>query len=161
VNNISSLQKVLFKIKKWKKKQKEIVLTNGCFDLLHPGHKYLFRQAKKKNQKLIVLINSDTSVRNLKGNKRPIENQTLRKKKIDRIKYVDFSIIFAEKTPLKLIKLIKPNIIVKGEDYKNKNISGANYIKKYGGKVKLVKLYGSYSTTKKIKQKKYDKKINI
>ena len=161
MNNISRLRKVLSKIKKWKKNKKEIVLTNGCFDLLHAGHKYLFRRAKKKNQKLIVLINSDKSVKNLKGNKRPIENQILRKKKIDRIKYVDFSIIFTEKTPLKLIKLIKPNIIMKGEDYKNKNISGANYIKKYGGKVKLVKLYGSYSTTKKIKQIKHDKKINI
>ena len=161
MNNISRLRKVLSKIKKWKKNKKEIVLTNGCFDLLHAGHKYLFRRAKKKNQKLIVLINSDKSVKNLKGNKRPIENQILRKKKIDRIKYVDFSIIFTEKTPLKLIKLIKPNIIMKGEDYKNKNISGANYIKKYGGKVKLVKLYGSYSTTKKIKQIEHDKKINI
>ena len=161
MNNLTSLRKVLSKIKKWKKNKKEIVLTNGCFDLLHAGHKYLFRRAKKKNQKLIVLINSDKSVKNLKGNKRPIENQILRKKKIDRIKYVDFSIIFTEKTPLKLIKLIKPNIIMKGEDYKNKNISGANYIKKYGGKVKLDKLYGSYSTTKKIKQIEHDKKINI
>ena len=113
----------------------------------------------QKNQKLIVLINSDKSVKNLK--KQETYRKPNIKKKIDRIKYVDFSIIFAEKTPLKLIKLIKPNIIVKGEDYKNKNISGANYIKKYGGKVKLVKLYGSYSTTKKIKQIKYDKKINI
>ena len=143
----------LQKIKVWKKDKKKIVVTNGCFDLLHPGHKYLFRKSKKKNHKLVVLINSDLSVKKLKGKNRPIQNEKIRKKKVDLSKFVNLSIIFREKTPLKLIKKIKPDYIVKGADYKNKKISGSGYIKNYGGKIKIIELYKKYSTTNIIKNK--------
>ena len=81
MNKIKNFKLNLTKIKNWKKKGKKIVVTNGCFDLLHPGHKYLLKKSKKRNEKLVVLINSDKSTRSIKGNKRPIDNQFLRKKK--------------------------------------------------------------------------------
>ena len=152
MNNISRLRKVLSKIKKWKKNKKEIVLTNGCFDLLHAGHKYLFRQAKKKNQKLIVLINSDKSVKNLKGNKRPIENQIIRTKNLLDLKYVDDVYIFEESTPLKMIKSICPDVLVKGADYNIHEIVGAKFVLANGGKVRTIPLTPGFSTTKLIEK---------
>ena len=154
MNKIKNFKLNLTKIKNWKKKRKKIVVTNGCFDLLHPGHKYLLKKSKRRNEKLVVLINSDKSTRSIKGNKRPIDNQFLRKKKIDKIKDVDISIIFNQKTPLNMIKKIKPNIIVKGEDYKNKRVSGLNFIKKFNGRLRLIKIYKNYSTSKIIKKRK-------
>ena len=114
----------------------------------------MLKKSKRRNEKLVVLINSDKSTRNIKGIKRPIDNQFLRKKKIDQIKCVDISIIFNQRTPLEMIKKIKPNIIVKGEDYKNKRVSGLNFIKKFNGLLRLIKIYKNYSTTKIIKKRK-------
>lgn len=154
---ISIIQKK--KIKLWKKKNYSIGVANGCFDLLHRGHIHLFQQAKKKCNKLIVLLNSDKSVKLNKGSDRPIEKSSTRKKKILKNKNVDEVILFNEKTPLKIIKKIKPNFIFKGKDYKRRNVSGYNFIKTYGGKVVLLKLFKNYSTTLILK-KKNDKKIN-
>ena len=117
------------KIKLWKKKNYSIGVANGCFDLLHRGHIHLLRQAKKKCKKLILLLNSDKSVKMNKGLDRPIENSLIRKKKILRTKYTDEIIIFEEKTPLKLIKKIKPDIIFKGKDYKKKMYRDINLSK--------------------------------
>ena len=154
MKKIINLKKLSQKIKIFKKNKKRVVLCHGAFDLLHPGHKYLLKKSKRRNEKLVVLINSDKSTRNIKGIKRPIDNQFLRKKKIDQIKCVDISIIFNQRTPLEMIKKIKPNIIVKGEDYKNKRVSGLNFIKKFNGRLRLIKIYKNYSTTKIIKKRK-------
>jgi|TARA_B100000959_G_scaffold238377_1_gene258282 D-beta-D-heptose 7-phosphate kinase/D-beta-D-heptose 1-phosphate adenosyltransferase len=142
--------KYISKIKNWKKKN-IIGVTNGCFDLLHKGHIYSLKQCKKHCDKLIVLLNSDKSVKKLKGIGRPIDNQKLRKKKILGTKLVDYVIIFNELTPYKVIKSLKPNYLFKGSDYKNKKIIGKNYVKSYGGKIKILKNLKSISTTKLIK----------
>ena len=138
------------KINKWKKKFK-IGVTNGCFDLLHKGHTFSLKQCNKYCDKLIVLLNSDKSVKKLKGINRPIENEKLRKKKLLKSKLVDHVIIFNETNPLKIIKRIKPDFLFKGSDYRNKKIIGNKYVKSYGGKVKILKNLKGISTTKILK----------
>ena len=121
--------------------------------MLHKGHLHLIKKSKKKCDKLLILLNSDKSVKKIKGSGRPIENEKKRKRKLSKLKEVSGVLIFRETTPLKLIKSIRPNYIFKGSDYKNKRISGQNYIKKYGGKVVLIKILKNFSTTKIIDQK--------
>ena len=114
----------------WKKFNKTIVFTNGCFDLLHKGHKDFLLKASKFGNKLIVGVNSDSSVKQIKGESRPIENQYIREKKLLSLKYVDAVFIFEEHTPLNLIKKICPDVLVKGADYKVDEIIGANFVLK-------------------------------
>ena len=133
-NKIYSLNELLNKLTKLRINKKKIVFTNGCFDLLHPGHLKILNESKEKGDILIVGLNSDKSVKNLKGKKRPIINQLDRANILSSLNVVDYVVIFDEKTPLNIIKSIKPDIITKGSDYKNKNIVGSNYIKKRGGK---------------------------
>ena len=109
------------KIKKWKKRY-IIGVSNGCFDLLHKGHLHSLRQSKKFCDKLIILLNSDNSVKKLKGTGRPIQNAQLRKRNLLKSKYVDYVIIFNDLTPFKLIKKLKPDYLFKGSDYMNKKI---------------------------------------
>ena len=131
---------------------KTIVFTNGCFDLLHKGHTDLLLKASKYGDKLIVGINSDKSVKKIKGEKRPIENQNNRKKKLLELEFVDDVHIFEESTPLKLIKSICPDVLVKGEDYIAHEIVGANFVYNKGGKVKTIPLTPGFSTTKAIEK---------
>ncbi len=141
------------KLLTWKKKGLSIGVCNGCFDLLHKGHLHLIRNSKKRCDKLLILLNSDKSVKKIKGKERPIENEKKRKSKLIKFKEISDVMIFKESTPLKIIKDIKPDYIFKGSDYKNKRISGQNYIKKYGGKTILIKILKNYSTTNIINQK--------
>lgn len=134
------------------KKKYKLGLTNGCFDLLHKGHIFSLKQAKKFCYKLIVLLNSDQSIKKLKGKSRPIQKQNLRKKKLLNLKYVDEVIIFNSTSPLKLIKKISPNVIFKGSDYKNKKIIGSEFIRSKGGKVIILKNLKNISTTKLLKK---------
>ena len=136
-----------------KKIQKKIIFSNGCFDLLHKGHIDLLAKARSLGDVLIVGLNSDVSVKALKGDKRPIQNQKVRFNNLLKLNSVDLIIIFEEETPLKLIKKIQPNIIVKGQDYKVKHVVGYNTIKSWGGEVVLVPLTKGYSTTSIIKKK--------
>lgn len=129
------------------KKKFKVGLTNGCFDFLHKGHIYFLKQAKKYCFELIVLLNSDSSVRKLKGHQRPLDNQKKRKNKLLKTGYVDKVIIFNSLTPLKNIKKIRPNVLFKGIEYKNKKISGKNFVKSYGGKVILLKKIKNISTS--------------
>jgi rfaE bifunctional protein nucleotidyltransferase chain/domain len=145
------IDKKLKKIDIWKNKGLKIGVANGCFDLLHKGHKYLLKKSKQQSDKLIVLLNSDNSIQKIKGPDRPIEREIVRKKKLLKLGYVDDVIVFNKKTPLSIIKKIKPDFIFKGSDYIKKNIIGYNFIKKYGGKVKIIKLFKNYSTTNLIK----------
>lgn len=141
----------------WKKKKLSIGVCNGCFDLLHKGHLHLIKESKKKCDKLIILLNSNKSVKKIKGKKRPVDGEKIRKIKLMKLKEVSDVLIFRETTPFNLIKKIKPDYIFKGSDYKNKKISGHNFIKTYGGKLIIIKILNNYSTTKIIK-KMNDKK---
>ena len=138
--------------RKWKSLGYKIVFTNGCFDLLHQGHLDILASAAKLGDRLIVGLNSDKSVKNLKGENRPIEKETIRKSKLIQLKYVDSVYIFDEKTPLKLIQKIKPDVLVKGGDYKKDEIVGNVEISNWGGSVKIIPLTPGYSTTEIIKK---------
>ena len=138
-------------IKLLKERQKKIVFTNGCFDLLHKGHIDLLNKASSYGDILIVGLNSDSSVKILKGQDRPIENEIIRSKKLLEISNVDFVIIFNSETPKDLIIKIMPDVLVKGGDYDKENIVGCNEVISSGGKVKIVPLTKGFSTTSIIK----------
>ena len=124
-----------------------IVFTNGCFDVLHPGHFRLLKEAKTHGDRLIVGINSDESVRRIKGNDRPIFNQNQRKEMLLSIESVDEVRIFDEATPEQLIREIDPDVLVKGGDWKGEEIIGADFVRKKGGKVVTVPLIDGISTS--------------
>lgn len=131
---------------------KTIVFTNGCFDLLHKGHTDLLFRASQYGDILIVGINSDKSVKKIKGEERPVEDQNARKKKLLDLKYVDDVCIFEESTPLKMIRSIRPDVLVKGADYNVDEIVGAKFVINRGGKVKTIPLTPGFSTTKSIEK---------
>ena len=124
-----------------------IVLTNGCLDLLHIGHIELLKFAKSLGNYLIVAINSDDSVKRLKGLSRPINNEITRKTILESIKYVDEVVIFNEDTPLEVIKKLQPNIIVKGGDYKKEDVVGYEFEKLGLLEIKLFNYIPNNSTT--------------
>ena len=134
-------------ISEYKNKGLSIVFTNGCFDLLHSGHLDLLRRASEFGDKLIVGLNSDVSVKKLKGRSRPIENESVRSNNLLDKGFVDDVIIFNEITPKKLIEQIIPNVLVKGGDYKKEEIVGYNNVTKNGGVVRIVPLTPGFSTT--------------
>ena len=129
-------------------REQVIVFTNGCFDIIHSGHLDLLKEAKSYGDKLIVGLNSDKSVSKLKGPERPIIGQSERKKILSALKFVDEVIIFNEENPLKLIKKLKPSILVKGADYTEKQVVGGAFVESYGGEIKLVKLTKGKSSSK-------------
>ena len=140
------------KLKEWKHSKKTIVFTNGCFDLLHKGHIDLLTVASKYGDKLVVGINSDESVKKLKGEDRPVEDQKTRKKNLLNLKYVNDVYVFEESTPLNIIKSICPDVLVKGADYTVLKIVGAKFVLSNGGKVRTVPLTPGFSTTKSIEK---------
>ena len=129
-------------------KEQVIVFTNGCFDIIHSGHLDLLKEAKSYGDKLIVGLNSDKSISKLKGPERPIIGQSERKKILSALKFVDEVIIFNEENPLKLIKKLKPSILVKGADYTKEQVVGGEFVESYGGEIKLVKLTKGKSSSK-------------
>ena len=131
---------------------KKIVFTNGCFDLLHKGHEDLIKTSNSFGDKLIIGLNSDESVKRLKGMGRPIQNEIDRKKALIDTGYVEKVYIFNDDTPLDLILLIKPDILVKGGDYTPKEIVGYEEVISSGGEIKIVPLTPGYSTTSLIKK---------
>lgn len=144
-----------FLINELKRRQamnEKIGFTNGCFDILHAGHVTYLEQAKNKVDFLIVGLNSDSSVRKLKGANRPIINEIDRARVLCSLQSVDAVIIFSHETPINLINIIKPNLLIKGNDYSVSEVVGHKEIKKWGGKVELVPLLQGRSTTKIIKK---------
>jgi rfaE bifunctional protein nucleotidyltransferase chain/domain len=129
-----------------------IIFTNGCFDLLHIGHIELLKYAKSLGDYLVVGINSDKSVKKLKGSLRPINDQLTRKMILESIRYIDEVIIFDEDTPLQIIKQIQPNIIVKGGDYKKKDVVGYEFEKLGLLEVKIFDYVANNSTTEIIER---------
>mgnify|MGYP001258744708 FL=1 len=140
-------KELMSKVSKLRLKNKKVVFTNGCFDILHLGHQTYLNQSKALGDFLIVAINSDESVKSLKGDDRPINNQELRSKNLLNLDCVDEVVVFSEKTPLKLIEFLLPDVLTKGGDYNHKNIVGSNIVEKNGGKVILLPYLKGYSTT--------------
>ncbi|MFI3256643.1 MAG: bifunctional D-glycero-beta-D-manno-heptose-7-phosphate kinase/D-glycero-beta-D-manno-heptose 1-phosphate adenylyltransferase HldE [Psittacicella sp.] len=139
-------------IKNAKDKGEKIVMTNGCFDIIHSGHLNYLKEAKSLGDRLIVAINSDSSVKRLKGEKRPINKSQERLEMIASLKSVDWVIEFDELTPENIINELKPDILVKGGDYTIDTIVGANFILNNGGEVKVLKFKDGFSTTKLIEK---------
>ncbi len=144
IKTLKGLKKIVSGLKK---EGKAIVFTNGCFDLLHYGHVKYLEDAKKKGDILIVAVNSDASVRKIKGDKRPIVNEGDRQGIIAALESVDYVILFKEETPLELIAKLKPDILVKGADWNRDNIVGGNLVLSSGGRVSTIKLLKGRSTT--------------
>jgi len=133
--------------KKIHKKNKKIVFTNGCFDIIHSGHIKYLQEAKKLGDYLVVGLNSDSSVKKLKGQNRPINEDRDRATVLNALVPVDFVVIFHQQTPYELIKLIKPDILVKGGDWQPKDIVGSDIVLANGGKVKSLNFVEGKSTT--------------
>ena len=132
---------------KYRKENFKLVFTNGCFDLLHKCHIDLLLNAAAFGDKLFVGLNSDKSVKKLKGDSRPIQNEKNRAQKLLELKYVNHVIIFEDLTPKKLIHIISPDVLVKGGDYKTNEIVGAKHVISSGGVVRIIPLTPGFSTT--------------
>ncbi len=128
-NKILSTEELIKAVEKLKKENKKIVFTNGCFDLLHIGHVSLFQKARTLGDVLIVAINSDSSLAQLKGPKRPLVPQTDRAQLLSALTCVDYVVVFNEQTPYELLSKLKPDILVKGGDYKIEDIVGKEFVK--------------------------------
>ncbi|WP_256010804.1 D-glycero-beta-D-manno-heptose 1-phosphate adenylyltransferase [Desertivirga xinjiangensis] len=142
--SISNLQKLL---NIWRLKDQKIVFTNGCFDLLHPGHIDYLAKAADMGNKLVIGLNTDKSTSALKGPNRPITDERSRSQILASFFFVDAVVLFDEPTPLNLITSIKPDILVKGADYSIDQIVGADFVLANGGEVKTITYLEGYSTT--------------
>jgi rfaE bifunctional protein nucleotidyltransferase chain/domain len=149
---IKSLSRLVNEIACLQAKGKKIVFTNGCFDLLHYGHVQYLEAAKRCGDLLVVGVNSDASVKKIKGPKRPIVSQRYRVRVIAALECVDYVVVFGQDNPLTLIKKIKPDVLVKGADWKEKKIIGADFIKALGGRVSTIRFQKGFSTTNLIKK---------
>ena len=134
-------------IEEQKKLGKKIVFTNGCFDILHVGHLTYMNEAKRQGDILIVGVNSDESVKRLKGPTRPINSEIDRAEMLSGLKAVDFTVIFAEDTPMEIIDELKPSIHVKGGDYKKEDLPETAVVEKHGGEVRILNFVEGKSTT--------------
>ena len=144
---IASLSNLRRKIKRLKQAGKRIVFTNGCFDILHYGHIKYLQDAKAKGDYLVVAVNSDASIKKIKSKNRPVIGQSDRLRTIAALASVDFVVLFNEDNPLKVIKALVPDILIKGADWNKKSIVGADFVTGYGGKVLTVNLVKGRSTS--------------
>jgi len=140
-------EQLLEQVKQWKRQKLTVGFTNGCFDIIHPGHVMLLKQAREKCDRLIVALNTDRSIKALKGEQRPINNLQSRSQVMAALRYVDAVVAFDEDTPFNLINLFKPDVLVKGADYENKEVVGRDIVELNGGKVILADLQDGFSTT--------------
>jgi D-beta-D-heptose 7-phosphate kinase/D-beta-D-heptose 1-phosphate adenosyltransferase len=144
IKSLKELKKIIATLKA---KGKRIVFTNGCFDLLHYGHVKYLKQAKRKGDILVVAVNSDASVKRIKGDKKPIVKEWDRLGVIAALESVDYVVRFNEETPLNTIKMLRPDILVKGSDWLRNRIVGSDFVQGYKGKVVTIKLVSGRSTT--------------
>ena len=136
----------------WRRQGRRVGFTNGCFDLLHPGHVSLIAQARRNCDSLIVGLNSDASVARLKGHDRPVQNEKSRAAVLASLGDVDAVVVFGEDTPLQLLRALKPDVLVKGADYTVDQVVGAEDVKGWGGAVVLADLLDGHSTTATIQR---------
>lgn len=154
---MSTLDRMLSKVKNWeeakevrkswKTASEKVVFTNGCFDLLHYGHLHYLAQARDLGDRLIIGLNSDASVSRLKGNHRPIKDQNSRQMQLAALEFVDLVVEFEQDTPLELIQLLQPDVLVKGGDYQMETIVGHKVVLEQGGSVQTLSFIDGYSTT--------------
>lgn len=144
IHSLSSLEKL---VQQWHREKKKIVFTNGCFDLVHPGHLDYLSKAADLGDVLIVGLNTDASVNRLKGSDRPIVDENGRAFLIASFRFVDAVVLFDEPTPYKLIQLVQPDVLVKGKDYKAEEVVGYDIVTARGGTVQTLDLVAGYSTT--------------
>lgn len=147
-SKIYEADQLVKKVGSWKKKGEKIVFTNGCFDILHAGHIKYLEAAAQKGDRLIVAVNSDESVTKLKGPDRPINVLASRLYLVASLQSVDAVCAFTEDTPINVIGLLKPDVLVKGGDYKIDDIVGAKEVISFGGQVEVIPFIEGYSTTK-------------
>lgn len=138
--------------KKLRRQRRRIVFTNGVFDILHRGHVTYLARARSFGDVLVVGLNSDDSVRRLKGRRRPLQPQADRAAILSALEAVDYVIVFGEDTPDKLIRELRPDVLVKGADYKISEIVGAEFVKANGGEVKRVRLTPGRSSSELLKK---------
>lgn len=151
---LKTLRSIQPSLQACRKMKKKIVFTNGCFDILHVGHVQYLRRARSLGGCLVVAINSDASVRRLKGPERPVNHERDRAEVLAALECVDFVLVFSEPTPLQVIRALTPDILCKGGDWKKKDIVGSDWVESHGGKVfslPFVKGYSTTSTLQKIK----------
>lgn len=146
-DKIATLATALDRIAAWREAGLAIGFTNGCFDLIHPGHVSLLGQARAACDRLVVGLNSDASVRLLKGENRPIQSEAARAQVLASLAAVDLVVIFSEETPIRLIEAIRPDVLVKGADYRRDQVVGADIVEAHGGKVVLADVLPGHSTT--------------
>ncbi|MEA5099792.1 MAG: D-glycero-beta-D-manno-heptose 1-phosphate adenylyltransferase [Bacteroidales bacterium] len=146
-NKIISFDNIQKQVLKWREENKKIVFTNGCFDIIHRGHVDYLSKAKDLGDKLIIGLNTDLSVRNIKGNTRPIQDEQSRAIILAAMQFVDAIVFFSEPTPYTLIKEIQPDILVKGADYKKEDIIGYDIVSQRGGTVETIEFIEGYSTS--------------
>ncbi|MCK9594685.1 MAG: D-glycero-beta-D-manno-heptose 1-phosphate adenylyltransferase [Candidatus Omnitrophica bacterium] len=144
---VKSLRRLAKEVSRLRRQGKKVVFTNGCFDLLHYGHLKYLESARSAGDILVVGVNSDASVKRLKGPKRPIVGQKYRVRLIAGLECVDYAVVFGQDTPLEVIKTVKPDILVKGADWKRSQIVGGDFVAKNGGKVLTIKFEKGLSTT--------------
>jgi D-glycero-beta-D-manno-heptose 1-phosphate adenylyltransferase len=147
MNKILGRTELKEKLEALRRDDKEIAFTNGCFDILHVGHVRYLREAKKTADILVLALNSDSSVRSIKGEKRPLVPEQERAEVLAALEFIDFVTIFPELTPLELINYLKPDILVKGGDWPEDKVVGREEVKKWGGRVIIVPEIAGKSTT--------------
>lgn len=135
------------RVMEWRRQGLKVGFTNGCFDLLHPGHVSLLRQARAACDRLVVGLNSDASVKRLKGNDRPVQSENARAAVMASLSPVDLVVIFGEDTPLALIEALRPDVLIKGADYTRAQVVGGDFVEGYGGRVVLADVVATFSTT--------------
>jgi len=132
---------------RWRAQNRKMVFTNGCFDLIHPGHLRYLQQARAQGDLLVVGLNTDSSVRKIKGEKRPVIPGKDRAEILCALRFVDYVVFFNEDTPAKLIRALEPDVLIKGADWEMDKIVGADLVLKKGGVVKQIKFAKGYSTS--------------
>lgn len=147
---IVTVDEAVERVTLWRARRERVGFTNGCFDLIHPGHISLISQARAACDRLIVGLNSDASVRRLKGETRPVQNETARAIVLASLAHVDLVVVFGEDTPIELIQAIRPDVLVKGADYTVDKVVGADFVRSYGGRVVLAELVPGQSTTRTV-----------
>ena len=153
-SKIFQLNDLLKRIGFWRMLGDKIVFTNGCFDILHQGHVHLLASCTEMGQRLVIGLNSDASVKRLKGHNRPVNDAQSRAIMLAATQFTDAIVIFEEDTPEELIHIVKPDILVKGGDWKPEEIVGSAFVKSYGGQVKTIPYLNGFSTTGIIQRSK-------
>jgi rfaE bifunctional protein nucleotidyltransferase chain/domain len=151
-DKIFNFEDIVRQTNQWKQDGEKIVFTNGCFDILHLGHVDYLEKASSKGSKMVVAINTDASVKKLKGEGRPVNSEIARARLLAALAFVDAVTFFSEDSPENIIHLILPDVLIKGSDYNISNIVGADIVMRNGGTVETIDLVEGYSTTNIIRQ---------